>query len=59
MDYLIDKRKFTQETIEKFTLGSSFNSAHLQKKLLDNFELKDLISSGVFNKNKITQNFFS
>ena len=35
MDYLIDKRKFTQETIEKFTLGSSFNSTNIQKKLLD------------------------
>ena len=58
MDYLIDKRKFTQETIEKFTLGSSFNSAHIQKKLLVNFELKDLISSGVFNKNQNSKIFF-
>ena len=33
-EYLISKRKFTQETIEKFVLGSSFNYAQLQKKLL-------------------------
>jgi len=58
MDYLLNKRKFSQETIERFHLGSSFNSSALQKKLLDNFELKDLISSGVFNKNQNSKIFF-
>ena len=58
MDYLLNKRKFTQEIIERFHLGSTFNSSALQKKLLDNFELKDLISSGVFNKNQNSKIFF-
>lgn len=58
MDYLLNKRKFTQETIERFHLGSTFNSSALQKKLLDNFKLKDLISSGVFNKNQNSKIFF-
>ena len=58
MDYLVVKRKFTEEIIEKFYFGSSFDYSLLQKKLLDNFELKDLISSGIFSKNQNSKIFF-
>ena len=32
------------ETIQRFELGSSFNSFDIQKKLLDNFEINNLIA---------------
>ncbi len=59
LDYLLKKRKFKIDTIHKFELGSSANSYKLQKKLLDNFEVKNLVSAGVFSKTKNSRLFFS
>ena len=56
--YLKENRKFNDQTISEFKLGSTLNANILQKKLLSQFELKDLISSGVFNKNRNSKLFF-
>ena len=59
LDYLLKKRKFNMETIHKFELGSSVNSFDLQKKLLNNFEINNLVAAGIFSKNKNSKLFFS
>ena len=59
LDYLLKKRKFNIETIHKFELGSSVNSFELQKKLLNNFEVNNLVAAGVFSRTKNTKLFFS
>ncbi len=59
LDYLLKKRKFNIETIHKFELGSSLNSFDLQKKLLNNFEVNNLVAAGVFSRNNNTKLFFS
>ena len=56
--YLKENRRFNNNTIEEFKLGSTSNTNILQKKLLKYFELKDLISSGIFNKNQNSKLFF-
>ena len=59
LDYLLKKRNFNMETINKFELGSSINSFDIEKILLNNFEISDLVLSGVFSKNKNSKLFFS
>ena len=59
LDYLLKKRKFNIETIHKFELGSSVNSFELQKKLLNNFEVNNLVAAGVFSRNNNNKLFFS
>ena len=59
LDYLIKNRKFNIETIHKFELGSSVNSFELQKKLLNNFEVNNLVAAGVFSRTNNTKLFFS
>ena len=59
LDYLLKKRKFNIETIHKFELGSSINSFELQKKLLNNFEVNNLVAAGVFSRTNNTKLFFS
>ena len=59
LDYLLKKRKFNIETIHKFELGSSINSLELQKKLLNNFEVNNLVAAGVFSRTNNTKLFFS
>ena len=58
INYLTKVRKFNSDTINFFELGSSSNYNTIQNKLLNKFELKDLILSGLFNKNKISKIFF-
>ena len=59
LDYLLKKRKFNIETIHKFELGSSVNSFEIQKKLLNNFEVNNLVAAGVFSRTNNTKLFFS
>ncbi len=59
LDYLLRKRKFDMDTIQSFELGSSLNSFDIQKKLLNNFEINNLVSAGIFSKNKNSKLFFS
>ena len=59
LDYLLKERNFKMKTIHKFELGSSVNSFDLQKKLLNNFEISNLVAAGVFSKNKNSKLFFS
>ena len=59
LDYLLKKRKFNMDTIQSFELGSSLNSFDIQKKLLNNFEINNLVSAGIFSKNKNSKLFFS
>ena len=59
LDYLLKQRKFNIETIHKFELGSSVNSFELQKKLLNNFEVNNLVAAGVFSRTNNTKLFFS
>ena len=56
--YLKEIRGFDEKTIVDFNLGSTSNFHNLQKKLLDQFELKDLVASGIFNKNQNSKLFF-
>ena len=56
--YLKEIRGFDEKTIVDFKLGSTSNFHNLQKKLLDQFELKDLVASGIFNKNQNSKLFF-
>ena len=58
LNYLIKIRKFNNETINHFQIGSSSNFDLIQKKFLNHFELKDLILSGLFNKNQNSKLFF-
>ena len=58
LKYLKEIRKFEERTIKEFNLGSTLNVNILQKKLLNQFEVKDLILAGVFNKNKNSKLFF-
>ena len=59
LEYLLIKRKFNMDTIQKFELGSSINPFDIQKKLLNNFEIKNLVAAGIFSKNKNSKLFFS
>ena len=59
LDYLLKKRKFNMDTINKFELGSSLNSFNLQKKLLNNFEVSNLVAAGIFSRTKNSKLFFS
>ncbi len=59
LDYLLNKRKFNMDIIQKFELGSSINSFDLQKKLLNNFDINNLVAAGIFSKNKNSKLFFS
>ena len=59
LDYLLKERKFKIDTIHKFELGSSLNSFELQKKLLNNFQISNLVAAGIFSKNKSSKLFFS
>ena len=59
LDYLLKKRKFDMNTIQSFEFGSSLNSFDIQKKLLNNFEINNLVSAGIFSKNKNSKLFFS
>ncbi len=59
LDYLLKKRKFDMETILKFELGSSINAYDIQRKLLNKFEINNLVSAGIFSKNKNSKLFFS
>ncbi len=59
LEYLLKKRKFNMETIQKFELGSSINSFDIQKKLLDKFEIDNLLAAGIFSKSKNSKLFFS
>ncbi len=59
LEYLLKKRNFDMDTIHKFELGSSINSHDIQKKLLNNFEIGNLVASGIFSKNKNSKLFFS
>jgi len=59
INYLLNERKFDMDSIHKFELGSSLNSFDLQKKLLNNFEISNLVAAGIFSKNKNSKIFFS
>ena len=59
LEYLEKKRKFSKDIIHKFELGSSINSFDIQKKLLNNFEISNLVAAGIFSKNKNSKLFFS
>ena len=59
LEYLQKKRNFNIDTIHRFELGSSVNSFHLQKKFLNNFEVNDLVSAGIFSRTKNSKLFFS
>jgi len=58
LNYLKTNRKFSEDTINFFKLGSTSSFNKIQKKLLDQFEVKDLILSGLFNKNQNSKLFF-
>ena len=58
IDYLKNNRKFNDDTISHFKLGSTANFSTIQKKLLSEFELKELIVAGIFNKNQNSKLFF-
>ena len=59
LEYLLKERKFNMDMIQKFELGSSINSFDIQKKLLNNFEINNLVAAGIFSKNKNSKLFFS
>ncbi len=59
-EYLINKRKFTKESIDYFSLGSISNTKDFIDALLSNFNSDDLIKSAILreNNNKL-YSFFS
>ena len=58
LDYLKDNRKFNQDTIGHFKMGSTANFNVIQKKLLSEFEINELVAAGLFNKNQNPKLFF-
>ena len=58
IDYLKNNRNFNDDTISHFKMGSTANFSTIQKKLLSEFELKELIVAGIFNKNQNSKLFF-
>ena len=57
LDYLKNNRKFNDEVIQEFKIGSSFNANEIEKQLTQKFEIRDLIAAGLF-KNQNKSNLF-
>jgi DNA primase len=58
IDYLKSKRKFSEDIINHFLMGSTANFSTIQKKLLSEFAVTDLVAAGLFNKNQNSKLFF-